>query len=69
MVNKGKLLIEKYFEVVGELRRRGFAVAVLDWRGQGGSSRLLRNDAVKEALVEAQSAEEFLAVVNAAETP
>ena len=33
--------IEKYFEVVGELRRRGFAVAVLDWRGQGGSSRLL----------------------------
>jgi lysophospholipase len=35
--------IEKYFEVVGELRRKGFAVAVLDWRGQGGSSRLLRN--------------------------
>src|SRR4029077_3266949 len=35
--------IEKYFEVVGELRRRGFAVAVLDWRGQGGSGRLLRN--------------------------
>jgi lysophospholipase len=35
--------IEKYFEVVGELRRRGFAVAALDWRGQGGSSRLTRN--------------------------
>jgi lysophospholipase len=35
--------IEKYFEAVGELRRRGFAVAVLDWRGQGGSSRLTRN--------------------------
>ena len=34
--------IEKYFEVVGELRRRGFAVAVLDWRGQGGSGRLLQ---------------------------
>src|SRR5215467_4744738 len=33
--------IEKYFEVVGELRRRGFAVAVLDWRGQGHSSRQL----------------------------
>ena len=32
--------IEKYFEVVGELRRRGFAVAVLDWRGQGGSDRI-----------------------------
>ena len=37
--------IEKYFEVVGELRRRGFAVAVLDWRGQGGSSRLTRQPA------------------------
>jgi lysophospholipase len=35
--------IEKYFEVVSELRRRGFAAAVLDWHGQGGSSRLLRN--------------------------
>lgn len=35
--------IEKYFEVVGELRRRGFAVAVLDWRGQGGSNRLTRS--------------------------
>ena len=35
--------IEKYFEVVGELRRKGFVVAVLDWRGQGGSGRLLRN--------------------------
>jgi lysophospholipase len=34
-------MIEKYFEVVGELRERGFAVAVLDWRGQGGSQRLL----------------------------
>lgn len=36
-------IIEKYFEVAGELRRRGFAVTVLDWRGQGGSSRQLRN--------------------------
>ena len=34
-------MIEKYFEVVGELRARGFAVAVLDWRGQGGSARAL----------------------------
>ncbi|HVZ28370.1 MAG TPA: alpha/beta hydrolase, partial [Rhizomicrobium sp.] len=33
--------IEKYFEVIDELRGRGFAVAALDWRGQGGSSRLL----------------------------
>ena len=35
--------IEKYFETVADLRRRGFAVAVLDWRGQGASQRLLRN--------------------------
>lgn len=34
---------EKYFEVVADLRRRGFAVATMDWRGQGGSSRLLPN--------------------------
>jgi lysophospholipase len=33
--------IEKYFETIAELRQRGFAVAVLDWRGQGGSQRLL----------------------------
>jgi lysophospholipase len=36
-------MIEKYFEVVEELRRRGFAVTVLDWRGQGGSQRKLRD--------------------------
>ncbi len=35
--------IEKYFETITDLRRRGFAVATMDWRGQGGSSRLLRN--------------------------
>ena len=33
--------IEKYFEVTAELRRRGFAVAMFDWRGQGGSYRAL----------------------------
>jgi lysophospholipase len=35
--------IEKYFETVRDLRSRGFAVATLDWRGQGGSERALRN--------------------------
>jgi lysophospholipase len=33
--------LEKYGEVVGELRARGFAVAALDWRGQGGSVRFV----------------------------
>jgi lysophospholipase len=35
--------IEKYVEVIDELRARGFTVAALDWRGQGGSARLLPN--------------------------
>ncbi|ALK10329.1 alpha/beta fold hydrolase [Blastochloris viridis] len=34
---------EKYFETIADLRRRGFAVATLDWRGQGGSDRLLKD--------------------------
>src|SRR5277367_4909399 len=35
--------IEKYFETIGQLLDRGFAVATLDWRGQGGSARQLKN--------------------------
>ncbi len=35
--------IEKYYEVIQELRARGFAVATFDWRGQGLSTRLLSN--------------------------
>ena len=35
--------IEKYFEVIADLRRRGFAVATFDLRGQGGSERVLSN--------------------------
>ena len=33
--------IEKYFETIADLRRRGFAVAIFDWRGQGRSYRAL----------------------------
>ncbi|MCB1515171.1 MAG: alpha/beta hydrolase [Hyphomicrobiaceae bacterium] len=33
--------IEKYFETIADLRRRGFAVVTLDWRGQGRSFRPL----------------------------
>ena len=33
--------VEKYFEVVGELRARGFAVVSMDWRGQGLSDHML----------------------------
>ena len=35
--------IEKYFETIQQLLDRGFAVAALDWRGQGGSERPLKN--------------------------
>ena len=33
--------IEKYFEVIDDLKRRGYSVATMDWRGQGLSERLL----------------------------
>ncbi len=35
--------IEKYFEVIEDLRGRGFNVIAFDWRGQGGSQRVTRN--------------------------
>src|SRR5215475_6736338 len=35
--------IEKYYETVRDLRARGFAVAMIDWRGQGMSQRQLGN--------------------------
>ncbi len=35
--------IEKYFETMTDLAERGFTVATFDWRGQGGSHRLLRD--------------------------
>jgi lysophospholipase len=35
--------IEKYYEVIGELRQRGFAVVTFDWRGQGFSGRQVKN--------------------------
>jgi lysophospholipase len=36
--------IEKYFETIADFRKRGFAVATFDWRGQGGSDRLIGSD-------------------------
>ncbi|WP_310618829.1 alpha/beta hydrolase [Flexibacterium corallicola] len=35
--------IEKYFEVIEDLRQRGFHVVAFDFRGQGGSDRLLKD--------------------------
>jgi lysophospholipase len=36
-------MMEKYFETVRDLRDRGFAVAMIDWRGQGHSERRLHD--------------------------
>ncbi|MBP0616316.1 alpha/beta fold hydrolase [Jiella mangrovi] len=33
--------LEKYFETMVDLNARGFAVVTFDWRGQGGSERLI----------------------------
>ncbi|MET0438220.1 MAG: alpha/beta hydrolase [Devosia sp.] len=38
--------IEKYFETIADFQARGFAVATFDWRGQGGSDRLIGNRTV-----------------------
>ena len=35
--------IEKYLETIDDLRQRGFAVVTFDWRGQGGSERVVAN--------------------------
>jgi len=41
LLNGQTEFIEKYFEVIDELRSRDFSVVTFDWRGQGGSDRLL----------------------------
>ena len=35
--------IEKHFETIADLLSQGYAVAALDWRGQGGSMRMTSN--------------------------
>ena len=35
--------IEKYFETIREINARGFWVATYDFRGQGGSDRLIKD--------------------------
>ena len=42
LINGRTEFIEKYYEVIEDLRRRGFVVATFDWRGQGLSDRLLK---------------------------
>jgi len=47
LLNGQTEFIEKYFEVIDELRGRGFGLATMDWRGQGGSERALQDDSRK----------------------
>lgn len=35
--------IEKYFETMSDLAAKGFATLTFDWRGQGGSERVLKD--------------------------
>jgi lysophospholipase len=35
--------IEKYFETIADLSKRGFGVAIMEWRGQAGSGRMLKD--------------------------
>lgn len=37
--------IEKYQETIQHFQKRGFRVAIIEWRGQGGSSRFLADPA------------------------
>lgn len=37
--------MERYFETMRDLQKRGFHVVGFDWRGQGGSQRLLKDHA------------------------
>lgn len=46
LLNGRTEFMERWHETVADLRHRGFAVWSLDWRGQGGSSRLLPNGSV-----------------------
>jgi lysophospholipase len=35
--------IEKYFEIIRDMTDRGFAVWMMDWHGQGGSDRFIKD--------------------------
>lgn len=52
--------IEKYFEVIDELRSRGFQIVTTDWRGQGASARALP-DALKAHIADFSEYDDDLA--------
>ncbi len=56
--------IEKYFETIDDLCALGFAVVTFDWRGQGGSQRLLGNPAKGHAVAIEDFAEDLVGVLD-----
>jgi lysophospholipase len=62
LLNGQTEFIEKYFEVIDELRSRGYSVVTFDWRGQGGSDRLLP-DARKAHIADFAAYDQDLATV------
>lgn len=59
--------IEKYYEVIEELRGRGFAVLTHDWRGQGLSARLTADPLAGHAVGFAPFVADHRAVLDAFE--
>jgi lysophospholipase len=62
LLNGQTEFIEKYFEVIDELRARGLTVITFDWRGQGGSGRLLP-DPTKAHIEDFAAYDQDLAIV------
>ncbi len=59
--------IEKYFETVGDLTDRGWSVLVHDWRGQGLSTRLLKNRLAGHAVGYADFLSDYARLIGAFE--
>lgn len=51
--------IEKYIETFDHLRRRGWAIEGFDWRGQGGSGRILDDGRIGHSPAYARLIEDF----------
>lgn len=59
--------IEKYYEVVGDLLARGFAVVIHDWRGQGLSARLMPDRLKGHARSESEYLDDYQRLLDAFE--